>query len=120
MNTLPETNLFKRDFSNFNERELEEVVFSVDWENICGLEKNKPTSMQFFLIVYRPTTETTQLSTREYIYLGKPWVTQIYNCKNAVLGSPPEYLQFNIHNTYVYVYVKINTDQNKSGITPDA
>ena len=40
--SLPETNLFKRDFSNFNEREFEEVVFSIDWENICSLEKNNP------------------------------------------------------------------------------
>ena len=38
---LPEINLFKRDFSHFNEKEFyEEVIHKVNWEQICDLEKN--------------------------------------------------------------------------------
>ena len=35
--SLPETNLFKRDFRNFNEREFEEAVLKMNWQNICNL-----------------------------------------------------------------------------------
>ena len=38
---LPEINLFKRDFRNFNEREFhDEVVNKVNWDQICDLDKN--------------------------------------------------------------------------------
>ena len=33
--SLPQSNLYRRDFSNFNEREFEEVILSMNWENIC-------------------------------------------------------------------------------------
>ena len=39
--TLPETNIFKRDFSKFNEREFEEVVISsTNWDEICMFYMN--------------------------------------------------------------------------------
>ena len=38
---LPEINLFKRDFRNFNEREFhDEVVNKINWDQICDLDKN--------------------------------------------------------------------------------
>ena len=40
--SLPETNLYRRDFSNFDEREFEEVIPNMNWENICDLGKNDP------------------------------------------------------------------------------
>ena len=40
--SLPETNLFKRDFRNFNEREFEETVLKMNWENICNVQSNDP------------------------------------------------------------------------------
>ena len=40
--SLPETNLYRRDFSNFNEREFEEVILNMKWDDICKLEKNDP------------------------------------------------------------------------------
>ena len=40
--SLPETDIFKRDFSKFNEREFYEVVIisSTNWDEICMLYKN--------------------------------------------------------------------------------
>ena len=37
---LAETNLFKRDFRNFNEREFEETVLKMNWGNICNLQSD--------------------------------------------------------------------------------
>ena len=36
--TILEINLFKRDLSHFNEREIEEVV--INWDQVCDLEKD--------------------------------------------------------------------------------
>ena len=36
--TLPEVNIFKRDFNHFNDGEFEEVVIhDFDWDDICDL-----------------------------------------------------------------------------------
>ena len=39
---FPQTNLFRRDLSIFNERQFEEVIHSMNWINICKLENNNP------------------------------------------------------------------------------
>ena len=41
--SLPETNLFRRDFSNFNEREFEETILNMNWNKICKLNQNEPS-----------------------------------------------------------------------------
>ena len=41
--SLPETNLFRRDFSNFNEREFEETILNMNWNEICKLNQNEPS-----------------------------------------------------------------------------
>ena len=39
--SLPESNIFKRDFSKFNEREFEEVVINnINWDETCKLHMN--------------------------------------------------------------------------------
>ena len=39
----PEINLYKRDFSHFNEKEFEEIVINgSNWEQICDLAKHNP------------------------------------------------------------------------------
>ena len=38
--SLPETNLYRRDFSNFNEREFEETILDMNWNEICKLNQN--------------------------------------------------------------------------------
>ena len=39
----PEINLYKRDFSHFNEKEFEEIVIiGYNWEQICDLAKHNP------------------------------------------------------------------------------
>ena len=40
--SLPETNLFKRDFRSFNEREFQETVLQMNGQNICNLQSNDP------------------------------------------------------------------------------
>ena len=41
--SLPDIDLYKRDLTNFNEREFEEsVIAGLDWDNICDLEKKDP------------------------------------------------------------------------------
>ena len=41
--TFPETNIYKRDFSRFNDREFEELVIQgLGWDHICSIEQNDP------------------------------------------------------------------------------
>ena len=39
---LPETNLFRRNFSNFNEREIKKEILNMNWINICKIDENDP------------------------------------------------------------------------------
>ena len=41
--SLPETNLYRRDFSNFNERVFEETILDMNWNEICKLNQNDPS-----------------------------------------------------------------------------
>ena len=40
--SLPKTNLFKRDLSNFNGREFSEALNDMNWDLICNIEMNDP------------------------------------------------------------------------------
>ena len=33
-------NLYRRGFSNFHDKEFEEVILHMNWDNICNLEKD--------------------------------------------------------------------------------
>ena len=67
---LPEHNLFKRDFSHFNEREFEEIVLNMNWENICNLSKNDPnlscnnffSSITYQLDEFAPFKKVTKMN----------------------------------------------------------
>ena len=78
--TLPEINLFKRDFSHFNEREFEqEVLNKVNWEHVCNIKENNPDqscenfllTLNNYLDVYAPYRKVTK---KEYKLSLKPWI----------------------------------------------
>ena len=86
--SLPETNLFKRDFRNFNEREFEETVLKMNWQNICNLQSNDPNlscnnyfnSITYLLDEFAPLRKVTR---NEYKLMLKPWISKdiLRKCK---------------------------------------
>ena len=78
---LPETNIFKRDYSNFSEREFfDTVINGTDWEEVCMLRyKNASVSFKsfydkisFHLDKMAPLKKVTQ---KEFRLMLKPWIT---------------------------------------------
>ena len=95
--SLPEINLFKRDFSHFNEREFREFVINgLDWNEICALQYNDPNfscknfieTFNFYLDEFAPYKKVTK---KEYKLMLKPWITNeiLVNCKkrDSILKS---------------------------------
>ena len=88
MRSLPITNLFKRDFRNFNEREFEETVLKTNWENICNLGSNETNlscnnyfnSITYLLDEFAPFRK---VSRKEYKLMLKPWISKeiLRKCK---------------------------------------
>ena len=94
---LPEINLYKRDFTHFNEREFNEMVINgVDWERVCLLENNDPDfscknfldTFNFFLDEFAPYKKITR---NDYKLMLKPWITNdiLMECKkrDSILKS---------------------------------
>ena len=86
--SLPEINLYKRDFRNFNEREFLETVINFDWVNICNLNADDPnlSCNNFFNIItflldeFSPFKKVTK---NEYRLMLKPWISKeiLQKCK---------------------------------------
>ena len=86
--SLPETNIFKRDFKNFNEREFIENLHNMDWNNICNLNSNDPNlsctiffnAVTFLLDEAAPFKKVTK---NEYRLMLKPWISKeiLHKCK---------------------------------------
>ena len=79
--SLPETNIFKRDFSKFNEREFDEVVISsINWDEICMLYRKDSNAsfkafydtLNFYLDEMAPYKK---VSRKEFRLMLKPWIT---------------------------------------------
>ena len=77
-----EINMYKRDFSDFNGREFEEVVINgINWEEICMLPFNDANvsfklfydSINFHLNEMAPYKKVTQ---NEFRLMLKPWITK--------------------------------------------
>ncbi len=94
---LPDINMYKRDFKNFNEREFNEVVINgIDWDRICAFEKNDPdfscknfiNTFNFHLDEFAPYKKVTK---NEYKLMLKPWITKVIlqKCKerDSILKS---------------------------------
>ena len=71
---MPETNLYRRDFSNFNEREFEETILHMNWNEICKLNQNDPSlSFHNFLTVLRTNSPFITLLT--VLCTNSPFIT---------------------------------------------
>ena len=75
--SIPEINMYRRDFSNFNEREFQEEINKLNWNNICELNKNDPdvscknffNGITFLLDEHAPFKK---VSKKEYKLMHKP------------------------------------------------
>ena len=78
---VPEMNLYKRDFSNFNEREFVETINSMNWVEICDLNRHDPNfscnnffnTITYYLDEFAPFKK---VSRKEYELMLKPWITK--------------------------------------------
>ena len=85
---MPDTNLYRRDFSNFSDREFEEEIVKMNWENICSLRKRNPNfswnnffnSFTYQLDEFAPFKKVTK---KEYNLMFKPWISNeiLEKCK---------------------------------------
>ena len=90
--SLPQANLYKRDFSNFNEREFEETILKMNWDTICDLGKGDPNysfnnffnSITYQLDEFAPFKKVTK---KEYNLMLKPWISKeiLDKCKRRDL-----------------------------------
>ena len=80
--SLPETTIYKRDMSNFSEREFEETVINgLNWEEICMLRFKDPdvAIKSFHKTVEYQFDEMSpfkKLTLKEYRLMLKPWITK--------------------------------------------
>ena len=86
--SLPEINLYKRDFRNFNEREFLETVINFDWVNICNLNADDPnlSCNNFFNTITFLLDEFSlfkKVTKNEYRLMLKPWISKeiLQKCK---------------------------------------
>ena len=78
--TIPKINLFKRDFSNFNDDEFKKAVNELNWVNIVKLDLKDPNislnnfykNLTFLLDEFAPYKK---VSKKEYRLNFKPWIT---------------------------------------------
>ena len=78
--TIPKLNLFKRDFSNFNEDEFKKTISGYHWDTIVNIQRNDPdlslkkiyNSITFFLDEFAPLRKVTE---REYKLKFKAWIS---------------------------------------------
>ena len=79
--SLPEINMFKRNFKNFHEAEFEETVINgIDWNEICMLRLKNPTvsvknffdTLNYHLDEMAPLEKVTL---KKYRLMLKPWIT---------------------------------------------
>ena len=121
--SLPEINMYKRDFKHFNEREFNEVVINgIDWERICTLEKNDPdlscrnflNTFNFYLDEFAPFKKVTK---NEYKLMLKPWITNeiLHQCKkrDAILKSISKEIDPNQKVILREEYKKLRNDITK-------
>ena len=80
--TLPETNIYKRDYSKFNEREFEEIVINgTNWNEVCMLHYNDANlsfktfydTINYHLDEMAPFKKVTQ---KQYKLMLKPWLSK--------------------------------------------
>jgi len=85
---ISEHNIKKRDLRNFNEREFEETIVKMNWEDICNIEMNDPdlscsnffNEITYLLDEFAPYKKVTK---NEIKLLSKPWISNeiLQKCK---------------------------------------
>ena len=124
---LPEINLVKRDLRNFNEREFEEIVLNMNWEEICDLKKKDPNlsfnnffnSVTYQLDEFAPYKKVTK---NEYKLMLKPWITKeiLQKCKNRdsilknISKENDPLIKSNLRDDYKKLRNEITTDKRDS------
>merc|ERR1712208_259837 len=79
--SLPENNIKKRDFSNFSEREFEEIVINdTNWDEICMMNYQDASVSfgSFYNKINYHLDEMApfkKLTTKEFSLRLKPWIT---------------------------------------------
>ena len=105
------TELYRRDYSNFNQSVFLDDVRSVDWQSI--LECDSDPSRMFdsiyqtlLQIVDRHIPATRQLSKSEQKFYSKPWITPALKTsirvKNALYRKHLETKSVNVHCKFKY------------------
>ena len=125
--SLPKTNLFKRDFRNFNEREFEETVLKMNWENISNEQSNDPNlscnnyfnSITYLLDEFAPFRKVTR---KEYKLMLKPWISKeiLRKCKErdsilkSISNERDAAKQIILRNDYKKLRNEITNDKRES------
>ena len=126
--SLPVNNLYKRDFSNFSDREFEDVVINgTDWDEICMLQYNDPSAsfasyynkINFHLDEMAPLKKVTL---KEFRLKLKPWISKeiLLKCekrdlllKNIKNETDPTKIE-SLRNEYKTIRNEITHDKRSS------
>ena len=124
---IPAATLYKRDFKNFNEREFEELVLSMNWDNICSLEKNDPNfscNNYFNSITYQldEFSSFKKVTRKGYNLILKSWLTKgiLVKCDKRdpilkkISKETDPVTRTSLHNDYKRLRNEITTDKRKS------
>ena len=78
--SVPKLNLYKRDFSKFNEKEFNETILKLDWDKLINPQDNDPNlsfnnfhnTITYYLDEFAPFKKITK---KEYKLKFKPWIS---------------------------------------------
>ena len=78
--SVPKLNLYKRDFSSFNENEFNETILDLDWDDLIKLHNNDPNfsfnkfhnTITYYLDEFAPYKKITK---KDYKLKFKPWIS---------------------------------------------
>ena len=73
------TNVYERNFKHFNEREFQETLQTIDWDNVLSLHSKDPNlSMENFYTYYNNLLDEfapyKKLTKKEIKLKTKPWI----------------------------------------------
>ena len=125
--SLPLNNLYRRDFTNFNEREFKEKILEMNWDNICKMNENNPNlswnnffnNLTYQLDEFAPFKKVTK---KEYNLMLKPWISKeiLEKCnrrdsilKSVYKESDPEQRTI-LHNEFKRLRNEITKDKRDS------
>ena len=77
----PKSNIYERNFKHFNEREFQETLQTIDWDNVLSLHSKDPNlSMENFYTYYNNLLDEfapyKKLTKKEIKLKTKPWINR--------------------------------------------